>query len=226
MAKDTITLMCASGCSPCWMVALALCEKEVEVTDYRELSYEKQEHKSAQVLAINPRGQLPAFKHGDIIVNNAMAICLYLESAFKSRGTQLIPDDIEEKAKMYQRFQEADTLRQKIGNVLFYDWMYPEEGHRSVFAVKRNSDLLSAEVQLWETYMPKTGSFLAGRNFTMADVCAFPCIAALVNYGLSQKKYPKIMSYYNDLKGKTSIAKTWPSFWINAPQGNTALKDI
>ena len=48
------------------------------------------EHKSPEVLAVNPRGKLPAFRDGSIIVNESMAALMYLEDAYDS-GTRLLP---------------------------------------------------------------------------------------------------------------------------------------
>ena len=42
--------------------------------------------KSADYLAINPMGKVPALRHGDVIVTEAAAICAYLADAFPDRG--------------------------------------------------------------------------------------------------------------------------------------------
>ncbi|KAK5605729.1 hypothetical protein CRENBAI_006952 [Crenichthys baileyi] len=91
MAQD-MTLLWGSGSPPCWRVMIALEEKKLQGYNSKLLSFEKMEHKSQQVLDINPRGQLPSFKHGNIVVNESYAACFYLESQFKSQGTKLIPD--------------------------------------------------------------------------------------------------------------------------------------
>ena len=43
-------------------------------------------------MAINPRGQLPAFKDGSVVVNESFAAIIYLEEKYDS-GTQLLPKD-------------------------------------------------------------------------------------------------------------------------------------
>jgi len=43
-------------------------------------------------MAINPRGQLPAFKDGDVVVNESFAAIIYLEEKYDS-GAQLLPKD-------------------------------------------------------------------------------------------------------------------------------------
>src|SRR5581483_9472493 len=42
--------------------------------------------KSADYLAINPMGKVPALRHGDTVVTEASAICAYLADAFPTAG--------------------------------------------------------------------------------------------------------------------------------------------
>ncbi len=42
--------------------------------------------KSAEYLAINPMGKVPAIKHGEAVVTEAAAICAYLADAFPEKG--------------------------------------------------------------------------------------------------------------------------------------------
>lgn len=224
MAKD-MTVWWGSGSPPCWRVLIALEEKNLQGYNSVLLSFEKREHKSPQVMAVNPRGQLPSFKHGDIIVNESNGACMYLEERFKSQGNQLVPDSFEEKALMYQRMHEGSTLLQKLADVAFYTWRVPEaERHDS--ALKRNGEALTAEVKLWEGYLDKVhGTFLAGKTFSLADVVVFPVIAFLFRMGLCQKRYPKLAAYYNTVKDRPSIKASWPPTWKDTP-GQDALKDI
>ncbi|CAI5690217.1 unnamed protein product [Oreochromis niloticus] len=121
--------------------------------------------------------QLPAFKHGDIILNESCATCLYLENQFKSQGIKLIPDSAEDQAVMYQRMMEGLALTDKLNSVIYYDCSVPEE-ERHDSAVKRNKEALTAELKLWEGYLENVsaGSYLAGA-FSLADVIVFPSIA-------------------------------------------------
>ncbi|CAF99457.1 unnamed protein product [Tetraodon nigroviridis] len=225
MAQD-MTLLWGSGSPPCWRVQVALEEKQVKGYKDKLLSFEKMEHKSQEVMEMNPRGQLPAFKWGDKVLNESYAACLFLESQFKSQGTNLTPDCPNELALMYQRMFEGFTLGQKAGMVIYYNYLVPE-GERHESAVKRNREALSAEVKLWEGYLEKVkGDFMAGRSFTMADVCFFPNIAYLFHFGLCEKRYPKLAAYYNRLKTRPSIKTSWPTTWLSNPQKSDLLKDI
>ncbi|XP_041100675.1 glutathione S-transferase A-like isoform X1 [Polyodon spathula] len=224
---SSMFLYWGSGSPPCWRVMIALEEKNLQGYKQKLLSFEKNEHKSEAVMAINPRGQLPSFKHGDNIINESFGACLYLENQFKSQGTQLIPDSPAEQALVYQRMFETLTLHQKMADVIYYTWRVPEsERHDS--AVNRNKEALSAELQLWEGYFQKmdAGSYAAGKHFTMADVLVFPQIAYAFRFGLSLEKFIKLGEYHNLVKKRPSVEASWPPHWKENPQGMDILKDF
>ena len=60
------------------------------------------------MLAINPRGQVPTFKDGDIIVNESMAILQYIEETYPEPA--LLPSDKADRAQAYQRFHETASI--------------------------------------------------------------------------------------------------------------------
>ena len=53
-----MTLLWFTGSPPCWRVMIALEEKNLQGYNQKLLSFEKGEHKSQEVLDINPRGQV------------------------------------------------------------------------------------------------------------------------------------------------------------------------
>uniref|UniRef100_A0A669BEG7 Glutathione S-transferase rho n=1 Tax=Oreochromis niloticus TaxID=8128 RepID=A0A669BEG7_ORENI len=228
MAKD-MTLLWVTGSPPCWRVMIALEEKNLQGYNQKLLSFDKMEHKSQQVLDINPRGQIPTFKHGDNVINESYAACFYLESQFKSQGTKLIPDGPAEQALMYQRMFEGLTFYEKLNVVIYYsfDWFVPE-GERHESALKRNKEALVTELRLWEGYLQKlgSGSYLAGPSFTLADVVVFPTVGTVFRFGLSPERYPKLGEYHNLLKERPSIRASWPPHWLESPKGLDTLKDI
>ncbi|XP_033831055.1 glutathione S-transferase rho [Periophthalmus magnuspinnatus] len=226
MAKD-VTLYWGSGSAPCWRVMIALEEKALQGYNHKLLSFDKMEHKSQEVLNLNPRGQLPTFKHGDNIVNESYGACLYIENQFKSQGNKLIPDSSAEMALMYQRMFEGLNLNDKINAVVYYEYYVPE-AERNESVLKKRKDDLASELKLWEGYLEKLGpgSCLAGQHFSLADVTIFPAVANLVRYGLSADRYPKLAQYHALLKDRPSIKASWPPHWLENPQGQGTLKDV
>uniref|UniRef100_A0A8C1WT65 Glutathione S-transferase rho n=1 Tax=Cyprinus carpio TaxID=7962 RepID=A0A8C1WT65_CYPCA len=226
MAQSMMLYWC-SGSPPCWRVMIALEEKLLQGYKHKHLAFDKNEHKCEEVKALNPRAQVPTFKHGDIVVNESLAACLYLESAFKSQGTRLIPDDPTEQALVYQRMFETNNLQQKMYDVAFYEYYVPE-GERLESALKRNKESLIAELKLWDGYLEKMGkgSYLAGKNFTMADVVCFPIIAFFPRLHCPPERCPRLMEYYEMLKDRPSIKASWPLEWLEKPEGPDTLKNL
>uniref|UniRef100_A0A8C1HUE7 GST C-terminal domain-containing protein n=1 Tax=Cyprinus carpio carpio TaxID=630221 RepID=A0A8C1HUE7_CYPCA len=204
MAQNMM-LYWGSGSPPCWRVIIALEEKMLQGYKHKLLSFDKNEHKCEEVKALNPRAQ----------------------SAFKSQGTRLIPDDPTEQALVYQRMFETNNLQQKMYDVAFYDYYVPE-GERHESALKRNKENLIAELKLWDGYLEKMGkgSYLAGKNFTMADVVCFPIIALFPRLHCPPERCPRLMEYYEMLKDRPSIKANWPPHWLENPEGQDKLKNL
>lgn len=53
-----MTLLWGAGSPPCWRVMIVLEEKKLQGYKHKLLSFEKGEHKSQEVLEVNPRGQV------------------------------------------------------------------------------------------------------------------------------------------------------------------------
>ncbi|XP_004074448.1 glutathione S-transferase A isoform X2 [Oryzias latipes] len=225
MAKS-MSLLWGAGSPPCWRVMITLEEKRLQGYKRKLLSFQKGEHKSQEVLEVNPRGQLPAFRHGDVVVNESTAACLYLENRFQSQGNRLIPDSPAEQALVFQRMMEGLTLTDRLNSVIYYDLLVPEE-ERHDSALKRSKETLSTELQLWEGYLQNVaaGSYLAG-PFSLADVVVYPNVAFAFRFGLSAGRFPKLAKYYSLLKERPSIKASWPPQWMSSRQGYDVLKDL
>ncbi|HEY3730631.1 MAG TPA: glutathione S-transferase family protein [Steroidobacteraceae bacterium] len=70
-----------SGSPPCWRVALALEFKRLSYNSHL-LQFDRQEHKSPQMLAMNFRGLLPVLRDDDYVVFESLAILYYLDQKY------------------------------------------------------------------------------------------------------------------------------------------------
>src|SRR3989441_508925 len=73
-----IDIYWASGSPYAWRVLLALEYKHLRYTGHL-LQFSKQEHKSPQMLALNPRGRVPVLKDGDYVCFESLAVLYYLD---------------------------------------------------------------------------------------------------------------------------------------------------
>jgi glutathione S-transferase len=77
-ATMAIEVYWGSGSPFAWRVLLALEFKQLPYVSHL-LQFSKQEHKSPQMLALNPRGRVPVLKDGDYVCFESLAILYYLD---------------------------------------------------------------------------------------------------------------------------------------------------
>ncbi len=119
--------------------------------------------KSAEYLAINPMGKVPAITHGDMVVTETAAICAYLADAFPQAG--LAPAQNDPQRGTYYRWLffmagplEAGMINQAIGvNVA--------EEQKKMVGYGRVDEMLA----LLESTLSKN-TYLLGETFSVADI--------------------------------------------------------
>ena len=209
-AADDIFLYWASGSPPCWMVMIVLEEKNLSGYGNKLISISAKEHKSEDIMKINPRGQVPTFKHGDIILNESKGVCHYLENRFKTQGMKLIPDDPMTQARVLQRMYESENLTEKgVKNIAYYIWRTPKEKINETYLDDKRKEL-KEDVMIWENYLSSGTDYLCGDYFTMADVYFYPVLAFLVRCGICLDSRPSLKKYYEKLSARPSIVASWP----------------
>ncbi|UYG04494.1 glutathione S-transferase family protein [Halomonas sp. LR3S48] len=117
--------------------------------------------KSAQYLAINPMGKVPAIRHGETIVTECAAICAYLADAFPEAG--LAPPLAERGAYYRWLFFAAGPLEAAITDRdLGMEPNITQQGRVGYGSIEAVLETLEIAVSAHE--------FIAGPRFTAADV--------------------------------------------------------
>ncbi|XP_052064586.1 glutathione S-transferase A-like isoform X1 [Mytilus californianus] len=215
---ENMFLYWGSGSVPCWKAMIALEEKGFSGYKNKLISFDNNEMKGGDVLKLNPRGEVPTFTDGEVVVNESGAICEYLESTYKDKGTQLIPSGTKQRALVLQRMNEAvANLMHKMLLDYLYEFMETKEEDMNPDTLARKTQTLKDELNRWNDYLGQTGAYLTGPDFTMADVYFFPFIGFGVRLGLNLNSFPKIKSYYERLSSRPSIKATWPPHWKESP---------
>lgn len=182
------------------------------------ITFSNKEHKGEDVLKLNPRGQVPTFRDGDIVVNESNAICEYLECTYKDKGTQLIPTDKAQRARVLQRMHEAAAnMQQKLVLDLLYYFFQTKEEDRKEEEIAKKVEAAKEELCRWDAYLGETKAYVAGPEFSMADVWFYPFIAFSVRMGLELEKFPNMKAYYDKVTARPSVQKSWPPHWNEEP---------
>jgi glutathione S-transferase len=216
-----ITCYWASGSAPAWRVCICIKEKELNNANLVLIQFSKKEHKSPEVLAINPRGQAPTFKDGAVIINESYGVCQYLAETYANQGTALIPENNADKALNLQRLHEIENLYSKLVDLARFHW-----GRRPYYTddiTSEKKEELRVEINRWENYISKT--YLINESFSLADVCFFPVIAFMFRLGITSETCPNLKLYYETCMKRESIKQTWPPHWKNS-KGKAFLADV
>lgn len=203
-----------SGSIPCWKVMLVLAEKGIDYESKR-ISFDEEGQRSAEVVALNPRGQVPAFKDGDAVICESYAICLWLESKYPDQGTKLLPSDAVLRARVLQKGFEAseNLMRKAMEEIPYYIWDTTEET-RDKERLDASLEKCREELIYWNKYLGLCGhSYLAGDEFTLADCLFFPFIAFAWRMSLNLARFPYIKDYYELVQKRPSVQATWPYHW-------------
>lgn len=155
------------------------------------------EMKSADYLAINPMGKVPAICHGDVVVTEAAAICAYLADAFPEAG--LAPPPAE----------RGD----------YYRWLFFAAGPVELAVSLRNIDVQpTVEQQVsfghgcYEHVIEalvsavKGKRYIAGERFSAADVYVGSHLRWGMSFGTLEKR-PEFEAYCQGLSQRPALQK-------------------
>ena len=100
----TLVVYWGSGSPYVWRVLLGLEVKQIPY-ERKRLSFSEQDLKSAEFLAINPRGKVPAIKEGAFTLHESVAILRYLED--KEPQPSLFGKTAEERGSIWCAIMEC-----------------------------------------------------------------------------------------------------------------------
>ena len=220
-----LELFWGSGSPYAWRVLLALEHKNLPYQSHL-LQFSKQEHKSPQMLQMNPRGRVPVLKDGDFIVFESLACMFYLERKFPERP--LFGETPEDAATImrviceYQSYVESHLMQ------IVYD-VYFSDTDRQMDEVTRMIHLVAGEARTIEGRLSNS-DWLVGESVSAADMVMFPGIMLLLRAmerrgaGSLRSRflpmgttYPAIASWINRMESLPGYERTYPPHWRGGP---------
>ncbi|HYM32670.1 MAG TPA: glutathione S-transferase family protein [Candidatus Cybelea sp.] len=162
--------------------------------------------KTAEYLAINPNGKLPAIDDNGFKLWESMAINCYLA---KKHGKGLWPSTPEGEAQVLQwSFWVMTELEKSLLAALLNRVAYPE-AQRDKKAADEGEKAAQAPLKVLDQALAKTG-YLIGSNFTAADLN----VAAVLSWGkmarIDLKPYPNVAKWLDACQARPSFIKSQP----------------
>jgi glutathione S-transferase len=220
----SVELFTISGSPFAWRVQLALEYKGVPY-EARVLQVSKNEHRSPEYLAINPRGRVPALRDGELVVCDSLAILAYLER--KHPTPPLFGATPAETARVWQTLLETVAAFDRLGDdytVPIYYGRTVEEAAKIRAAVPAlKTELASLDETLrWRTW-------LVGNAITAADLALYPMAKSLERatgksaaapFGLGfvpvADRYRNVARWMQRIEALPGYDRTYPPHWRTA----------
>ncbi len=183
----TITLYDSTYSGHCHKVRLLCGLLRLDV-GLEPIDTRKKEQKSPGYLKLNPFGQIPVLKDGDVVVRDSNAILLYLAEKYDT-GETFVPQDPVARAHVYEWLATA------AGPL----YLGPSRA-RVIKALGREGDYDQARAiadQLFAVMNDHlaTRSWLVGDGPTLADVACYSYTAVADEGGLDLAAYPNIRAW-------------------------------
>jgi glutathione S-transferase len=168
-----IELYWGSGSPYSWRVQLALEYKRLQYVSHL-LQFSRQDHKSPQMLALNPRGRVPVLKDGDYVVFESLAVLYYLD--LKYPDPPIFGHTPEEAAVImrviceFQAYTEHDLM-------LICRTIATGAAHQ-IDDMADAMHVVAREARTIE-YRLSTSQWIVGEAFSAVDMVIFPAIQML-----------------------------------------------
>ncbi len=190
---------------------IALLEKGLE---FEKITVDlfKGEHKQPPFSELTPRGQVPTLVYGEgadkIVVYESIAIIRFVDAVHPQPPLMPPASDARAIADALMRMEEFQAkldAKNIFGSVMFGGQTREQLGERV--------DTLLDEIPRWNAYASGR-KFLAGEQFTLADIAVFPLLMHFEAMGYDYAQHtPALSAYMDRCKERPSIKR---SGWLDA----------
>lgn len=188
----------------------------------RLLEFSKREHKSAEHLAMNPRGKVPVLRDGDHSLYESIAIIAYLEAKYPERP--VLGRTAEDTGLIWRNVSEVMAyLEPALDRVCIP--IYRGTAAEHVDAVRTAARDVAEGLAPYESRLAKA-TWLVGDGPTAADYALVPQVGHLMR-AMSKPvaqdldlelapvatRFPAISAWWDRIKALPGFDRTYPPHW-------------
>lgn len=160
---------------------------------------------SADFRAVNPLGQIPALRDGDLLLSESLAICLHLA---RSHGGELGPKTPQEQSLMEQWALFAATAVEPPAIEILYTYRDKQaDSPTGAGIIRIAAEKLKRPLQRLETALTGT-DYLLGR-FTVADIMVEECLRYAAGYGALLADFPNVARWMAACQARAAFQSVW-----------------
>jgi len=160
------------------------------------------ETRKPDFLRLNPNGHIPVLQDGDIVLWESMAINLYLARKY-DKG--LWPKTAEDEGRAFQWSLWAMTeLEEPVLTALLHRLVFPED-QRDPKKADAAAERFKTPLHVLEGQL--AGEYLAGKDFTVADLNVASVLSWASLGGLDLGSAPKVQAWLKRCTGRPGYAR-------------------
>lgn len=210
-----------SGSPFSWRVLLALEFKRLKYLSH-EVDLSKQEHKSPEMLKLNPRGRVPVLKDGDFICYESLAILTYLDRKYPKPA--LFGRTADEAGTVMRFICEYQVyIEEQITKIITA--IYFQGLENRLEEINKSIDVVAAEARNLDRHLAKQ-SWLVGGVCSAADIMIFPGIKLFLralarreaedlraSFGPLEENFPAVAAWLRRVEALPGYEHTYPPHW-------------
>jgi glutathione S-transferase len=169
----------------------------------QELDFAKGDFKKPEYLAKNPMGKVPTLEDDGYVLWESPAMLVYLAS---KNNSPLFPTDAKGRAEVFRwMFWNASHLETAIFQVAFEKLVKPMMNQPA-----DEAKIASGRTE-WERFAPVLNAhlegkqFIAGSNYTIADICLATTVEFSLAAGFDYERYPHLKAWF----GRVTSRDAW-----------------
>jgi glutathione S-transferase len=220
-----------SGSGYSWRILLAL---QIKRQRYNEMPLQatQTDLKSAEFLALNPRGKVPVIKDGDYVLPESLAILAYLDRKYPE--PPLFGRSAEDAGSIWKSILDFDLYvsRDWVSQIIVP--IFSGQAQAKCDEIRQAMPACHAEIARLEAVVSQ-GGWIAGQELSAADITVLPLLEALLRAAGKQEakalglellpfaaRYPALDAWRRTITSMPAYERTYPAYWRKVDQATAA----
>ena len=173
--------------------------------------FARKEHRTAEYLALNPQGLLPALEDGGRVLSQSLAIIEYLDELHPE--PRLLPTDPYERARVRSLAQAIACDIHPLNNLRVLTYLRQVLGLEEAAVTAWYRQWISEGFEGLEAEARRSsidGRHLVGGHLSLADVCLVPQMYNARRFDCDLKPYPTLVAIAAALERHPAFAAARP----------------
>lgn len=152
---------------------------------------------TAEFMALNPNAMVPVIQDGDFTLWESHSIIRYLASCYGS--DPLYPAQAKARARVDQWIDWQATDLNKSWSYAFMSLVRRSPEHQNRQALTAGCEEWSKHMQILNRQLESTGAYIAGEEFSLADIPVGLSVNRWFETPLDHPELPAVSAYYERL---------------------------